>query len=57
MLARQSQGGQWELIDAETTKTIWLGGATAKVSSKVIDDERKQRLDDAITELIGQLPQ
>jgi hypothetical protein len=45
-----------ELIDAETTKTIWLGGATAQVSSKYTDDERKQRLDYAITELIGQLP-
>ena len=45
-----------ELIDAETAKTIWLGGATAKVSSKYTDDERKQRLDYAITEVIGQLP-
>ena len=46
-----------ELIDAETTKTIWLGGATAQVSSKYSDDERKQRLDYAISELIGQLPE
>ena len=45
-----------ELIDADTTQTIWLGGATAKVSSKYTDDERKQRLDYAITELIAQLP-
>ena len=45
-----------ELIDAETAKTIWLGGATAKVSSKYSDEERKQRLDYAVTELIAQLP-
>ena len=45
-----------ELIDAETAKTIWLGGATAKVSSKYTDEERKQRLDYAVSELIAQLP-
>ena len=45
-----------EVIDAETAKTIWLGGATAKVSSKYTDEERKQRLDYAVSELIAQLP-
>lgn len=45
-----------ELIDAESAKTIWLGAATAEVSSKFTDEERKQRIDYAVSELIGQLP-
>ena len=45
-----------ELIDAERGKTVWLGAATAEVSSRYTDEERKKRIDYAISQLIAQVP-
>ena len=45
-----------ELIDAQTGKTVWLGGAEAEVrGSRSVEDGRK-RLAYAVDKMFAQLP-
>jgi hypothetical protein len=45
-----------ELIDAETGKTVWLGGAQGDVRQSRSSDESKQRLAYAVDQIFAQLP-
>ena len=45
-----------ELIDAETGKTVWLGGAEGEVRNSRSVEESKQRLAYAVDKLFAQLP-
>lgn len=45
-----------ELIDSETGKTVWLGGAEGDVRESRTAEESKQRLAYAVDKLFDQLP-
>jgi hypothetical protein len=45
-----------ELIDAETEKTVWIGGAKGDIRHSRTTDESKQRLAYAVDELFKKLP-
>jgi hypothetical protein len=45
-----------ELIDAETAKTVWIGGAKGDIRHSRTPDETKQRLSYAVEELFKTLP-
>ena len=45
-----------ELIDAETDKTVWIGGAKGDIRHSRTPDETKQRLSYAVDELFKTLP-
>jgi hypothetical protein len=45
-----------ELIDAETGKTVWLGGAEGELRNSRSADEGRERLAYAVDKLFAQLP-
>jgi hypothetical protein len=45
-----------ELIDAETEKTVWIGGARGDIRHSRTADESKQRLSYAVDEMFKELP-
>jgi len=45
-----------ELIDAETGKTVWLGGAQGDVRQSRSSEETKERLAYAVDQIFAQLP-
>ena len=45
-----------ELIDAETEKTVWIGGAKGDIRGSTSAEVSKQRLAYAVDELFATLP-